>query len=323
MLLLLLGLCVRAAPPLPEESECFTVNGRDYRGNTDRAGPEGIPCLYWNQTHQHHYSSRTDPTGELGLGDHNHCRNPDSDVQPWCYVSETEEGVYWKYCDIPSCHMPGYLGCFLDPGSPPGLTGPSGTSAKLTVQTCIQFCRSHGFQYAGLEAGYACFCGGQEDAAVLQEGGASRCDQMCFGRPSELCGGDGALSVYAVWVGSCGGNLSSSGVLYSPNYPDEYGAGRTCTWEIRSPGSVAVEMKFPSFHVEDPGDVLEVSDGQSGMPLMVIRGGQDVPSALSFPTAHLRITFISNQARGGAGFVLLYTGECWRGRSRLRSALHR
>lgn len=32
------------------------------------------------------------------------CRNPDGDVQPWCYVAETEEGIYWRYCDIPTCH---------------------------------------------------------------------------------------------------------------------------------------------------------------------------------------------------------------------------
>ena len=32
------------------------------------------------------------------------CSNPDGDVQPWCYVAETEEGIYWRYCDIPTCH---------------------------------------------------------------------------------------------------------------------------------------------------------------------------------------------------------------------------
>lgn len=25
-------------------------------------------------------------------------------MQPWCYVAETEEGIYWRYCDIPTCH---------------------------------------------------------------------------------------------------------------------------------------------------------------------------------------------------------------------------
>lgn len=31
------------------------------------------------------------------------CRNPDGDVQPWCYIPDNEDGVYWKYCDIPTC----------------------------------------------------------------------------------------------------------------------------------------------------------------------------------------------------------------------------
>lgn len=30
-------------------------------------------------------------------------RNPDGDVSPWCYVAEHEDGVYWKYCEIPAC----------------------------------------------------------------------------------------------------------------------------------------------------------------------------------------------------------------------------
>lgn len=72
--------------------------------------------------------------------------NPDGDVQPWCYVAETEEGIYWRYCDIPTCHMPGYLGCFVDSGAPPALSGPSGTSTKLTVQVCLRFCRMKGYQ---------------------------------------------------------------------------------------------------------------------------------------------------------------------------------
>lgn len=104
------------------------------------------------------------------------CSNPDGDVQPWCYVAETEEGIYWRYCDIPTCHselagldngggrdgvhfcrphtepdpatpsVPGYLGCFVDSGAPPALSGPSGTSTKLTVQVCLRFCRMKGYQ---------------------------------------------------------------------------------------------------------------------------------------------------------------------------------
>nr|XP_033695142.1 kremen protein 2 isoform X2 [Tursiops truncatus] len=90
----------------PGLSECFQVNGADYRGHQNRTGPRGAgrPCLYWDQTQQHSYSSASDPHGRWGLGAHNFCRNPDGDVQPWCYVAETEEGIYWRYCDIPTCH---------------------------------------------------------------------------------------------------------------------------------------------------------------------------------------------------------------------------
>lgn len=42
--------------------------------------------------------------------------------------------------------MPGYLGCFMDSGAPPALSGPSGTSTKLTVQVCLRFCRMKGYQ---------------------------------------------------------------------------------------------------------------------------------------------------------------------------------
>lgn len=65
-----------------------------------------------SNTHCSHFADR--PWGgawdlqPLGVLDGDHLsstgRNPDGDVQPWCYVAETEEGIYWRYCDIPTCH---------------------------------------------------------------------------------------------------------------------------------------------------------------------------------------------------------------------------
>lgn len=57
-------------------SECFQVNGADYRGHQNRTGPRGAgrPCLFWDQTQQHSYSSASDPQGRWGLGAHNFCR---------------------------------------------------------------------------------------------------------------------------------------------------------------------------------------------------------------------------------------------------------
>lgn len=56
---------------------------------------------------------------------------------------------FWKQeteLDSPDPSVPGYLGCFVDSGAPPALSGPSGTSTKLTVQVCLRFCRMKGYQ---------------------------------------------------------------------------------------------------------------------------------------------------------------------------------
>ncbi|EAW85449.1 kremen protein 2 isoform e precursor [Homo sapiens] len=256
----------------PGLSECFQVNGADYRGHQNRTGPRGAgrPCLFWDQTQQHSYSSASDPHGRWGLGAHNFCRNPDGDVQPWCYVAETEEGIYWRYCDIPSCHMPGYLGCFVDSGAPPALSGPSGTSTKLTVQVCLRFCRMKGYQ---------------------------------------LCGGDGRLGVYEVSVGSCQGNWTApQGVIYSPDFPDEYGPDRNCSWALGPPGA-ALELTFRLFELADPRDRLELRDAASGSLLRAFDGARPPPSGpLRLGTAALLLTFRSD-ARGHAqGFALTYRG---------------
>ncbi|XP_055097669.1 kremen protein 2 isoform X4 [Symphalangus syndactylus] len=256
----------------PGLSECFQVNGADYRGHQNRTGPRGAgrPCLFWDQTQQHSYSSASDPQGRWGLGAHNFCRNPDGDVQPWCYVAETEEGIYWRYCDIPTCHMPGYLGCFVDSGAPPALSGPSGTSTKLTVQVCLRFCRMKGYQ---------------------------------------LCGGDGRLGVYEVSVGSCQGNWTApQGVIYSPDFPDEYGPDRNCSWALGPPGA-ALELTFRLFELADPRDRLELRDAASGSLLRAFDGARPPPPGpLRLGTAALLLTFRSD-ARGHAqGFALTYRG---------------
>ncbi|KAL2766584.1 kremen protein 2 isoform f precursor [Daubentonia madagascariensis] len=256
----------------PGLSECFQVNGADYRGHQNRTGPRGAgrPCLFWDQTQQHSYSSASDPQGRWGLGAHNFCRNPDGDVQPWCYVAETEEGIYWRYCDIPTCHMPGYLGCFVDSGAPPTLSGPSGTSTKLTVQVCLRFCRMKGYQ---------------------------------------LCGGDGRLGIYEVSVGSCQGNWTApQGVIYSPDFPDEYGPDRNCSWALGPPGA-ALELTFRLFELADPRDRLELRDVASGSLLRAFDGTRPPPPGpLRLRVAALLLTFRSD-ARGHAqGFALTYRG---------------
>nr|XP_045238838.1 kremen protein 2 isoform X2 [Macaca fascicularis] len=213
----------------------------------------------------------------------------------------------WKSDSPPS--VPGYLGCFVDSGAPPALSGPSGTSTKLTVQVCLRFCRMKGYQLAGVEAGYACFCGSESDLARGRLAPATDCDQICFGHPGQLCGGDGRLGVYEVSVGSCQGNWTApQGVIYSPDFPDEYGPDRNCSWALGPPGA-ALELTFRLFELADPRDRLELRDAASGSLLRAFDGARPPPPGpLRLGTAALLLTFRSD-ARGHAqGFALTYRG---------------
>lgn len=70
-----------------------------------------------------------------------------------------------------------------------------------------------------------------------------------------------------------------------------------------------MEITFHIFHVEDPNDVLEVRDKETGSLLTQIKGGQDPPNTVTYPTGSLRLTFTSDGARSGQGFALTYRGK--------------
>lgn len=50
---------------------------------------------------------------------------------------------------------PGYMGCFVDKGHPPTLSGMFVKHAGKdnTVASCLEFCRGQGYKYAGVESG--------------------------------------------------------------------------------------------------------------------------------------------------------------------------
>ncbi|XP_060107186.1 tissue-type plasminogen activator [Heteronotia binoei] len=85
------------------EATCYNDAGVTYRGmwSTTESGTE---CLNWNISAlaQKRYNGRRVDAMQLGLGNHNYCRNPDGDSKPWCHVFKA--GLYsWEYCSISSC----------------------------------------------------------------------------------------------------------------------------------------------------------------------------------------------------------------------------
>ncbi|KAM6997785.1 neurotrypsin [Tautogolabrus adspersus] len=54
----------------------------------------GSPCLKWTDFPDYiqQYPNR-------GLGDHNHCRNPDREPRPWCFFRQSSGAISWEHCD--------------------------------------------------------------------------------------------------------------------------------------------------------------------------------------------------------------------------------
>ncbi|XP_059569288.1 kremen protein 1 [Alligator mississippiensis] len=298
------ALCLEPAQP-----ECYTANGADYRGTQNQTSLHaGKPCLFWNETFQHPYNTLKYPNGEGGLGEHNYCRNPDGDVSPWCYIAEHEDGVYWKYCEIPSCRMPGNLGCYKDHGNPPPLTGTSETSNKLTIQTCISFCRSQQFKFAGMESGYACFCGSNPDYWRYGEAVSTECNSVCFGDHTQPCGGDGRVILFDTLIGACGGNYTApTSVIYSPDFPDVYGTGRVCYWTIQVPGASQIHFSFALFDIKDSADMVEVLDGYTYHVLARFDSRNQPPLSFNVSLDSVILYFFSDQINQAQGFAVRYT----------------
>ena len=79
--------------------ECYTQrDGSDYRG-TVSVTRGGVPCQLWSHQFPHLHQKTTLNFPDAGLGGHNHCRNPDHDLGPWCLTQAAEP--VWDYCDVP------------------------------------------------------------------------------------------------------------------------------------------------------------------------------------------------------------------------------
>lgn len=83
-------------PPVPLScSEGFTELG--YYNGTVSQTDSSSPCLKWTEfpDYVQQYPGR-------GLGEHNFCRNPDRESNPWCFFRQSSGAIGWAYCD---CHQ--------------------------------------------------------------------------------------------------------------------------------------------------------------------------------------------------------------------------
>ncbi|XP_027021418.2 CUB and sushi domain-containing protein 1 isoform X3 [Tachysurus fulvidraco] len=110
-------------------------------------------------------------------------------------------------------------------------------------------------------------------------------------------------------VFSCFFNFTApSGIILSPNYPEEYGNNMNCVWLIIAEVGSRIHLIFSDFDVEPQFDYLIVKD--DGMPEPTTFGtfsGKDVPSQIASNGNIMRLEFQSDHSNTGKGFNITYT----------------
>ncbi|EGV97116.1 CUB and sushi domain-containing protein 1 [Cricetulus griseus] len=110
-------------------------------------------------------------------------------------------------------------------------------------------------------------------------------------------------------VFSCFFNFTaSSGIILSPNYPEEYGNNMNCVWLIISEPGSRIHLIFNDFDVEPQFDFLAVKDdGISDITVLGTFSGNEVPAQLASTGHIVRLEFQSDHSTTGRGFNITYT----------------
>ncbi|XP_075853394.1 CUB and sushi domain-containing protein 1 isoform X2 [Microcebus murinus] len=110
-------------------------------------------------------------------------------------------------------------------------------------------------------------------------------------------------------VFSCFFNFTAaSGIILSPNYPEEYGNNMNCVWLIISEPGSRIHLIFNDFDVEPQFDFLAIKDdGISDITILGTFSGNEVPSQLASSGHVVRLEFQSDHSTTGRGFNITYT----------------
>jgi hypothetical protein len=68
-------------------------------------------------------------------------------------------------------------------------------AAAMTIESCLNYCTSKGFPYAGVEYSVECYCGSSL-ATGAAAAAATDCSMACSGSATEPCGGPSRLSLF-------------------------------------------------------------------------------------------------------------------------------
>ncbi|XP_071787824.1 cubilin-like isoform X2 [Asterias amurensis] len=113
----------------------------------------------------------------------------------------------------------------------------------------------------------------------------------------------------------CGGELNQdTGVITSPNYPDEYPHNRQCTWVISASSGRQINVNFTDFdmeqHVDCLYDYVELRNGgYETSPLLGTFCGSSLnPTSYTSHSNKMFVKFVSDSSFAARGFSLSFDG---------------
>ncbi|XP_035673312.1 uncharacterized protein LOC118413850 isoform X2 [Branchiostoma floridae] len=187
--------------------ECYTRSKTAvrYDGLLD-VSKSGHSCLPWSETELPY------------VGNHSYCRAPrPQDLQPWCYIQGRVSRLDVP-CAVEHCKDSAHLGCFrLDKPPTEVLTAALPVAQDtMTVDRCLEICRTGLQDYAGLSGGNKCYCIFYAKQRLPE---ADDCSKPCKGNGEQKCGGDSSIDIYDA-VASCPTPTIPNGSLTLDRRPD-------------------------------------------------------------------------------------------------------
>uniref|UniRef100_A0A8C1UN29 CUB and Sushi multiple domains 2 n=1 Tax=Cyprinus carpio TaxID=7962 RepID=A0A8C1UN29_CYPCA len=110
-------------------------------------------------------------------------------------------------------------------------------------------------------------------------------------------------------VFSCFFNFTTpSGVLLSPNYPQEYGNNMHCVWLIIAKPESRINLAFNDLSMEKQFDFLSIKDGgKAESPILGTFSGDVLPSPITTSGHVARLEFLTDHTYTERGFNITFT----------------
>ncbi|PNI20363.1 CSMD2 isoform 5 [Pan troglodytes] len=122
-------------------------------------------------------------------------------------------------------------------------------------------------------------------------------------------GSGSSLGFKASYEVSCFFNFTSpSGVVLSPNYPEDYGNHLHCVWLILARPESRIHLAFNDIDVEPQFDFLVIKDGATAeAPILGTFSGNQLPSSITSSGHVARLEFQTDHSTGKRGFNITFT----------------